>query len=180
MLETAYVHVGGDCYWFCGLWHSRPLPAALGFSSFGTGNCLNRLRWFAPVSISNCANPTRLAESRVRKLAHEQLVMLVDFDPLVDCQTAIGRTRQTADVGATYAQEPLVACSINLSLLHRLAAVDDHGMSGHECRPLRAQPQYRRSDFFRFAHPACRFLGNDLGSPFRGTAREASIIGVSM
>jgi len=58
--------------------------------------------------------------------------------------------------------------------LHRLAAVDDHGVPNDEGSRVGAQPDDGLRDLLALAHPSDRLLGNHLGAPFIRAAGEAT------
>jgi len=57
--------------------------------------------------------------------------------------------------------------------LHRLAAVDHHGVADHEGGRVRAQPDDGRCDLLGLAHPLDRLLRDHLRAPFGRAAGEA-------
>src|SRR3954454_11036194 len=63
---------------------------------------------------------------------------------------------------------------------HRLAAVDDHCMTGRESAEVRREPEHRGSNLLRAAHPADGFLIDHSGPPSGVPPENLSIIGVSM
>src|SRR5687767_4964581 len=58
--------------------------------------------------------------------------------------------------------------------LHRLAAVDDHGVADHEGGRVRAQPDDGRCDLLGLAHPSDRLLRDHLRASFGRTAGETT------
>src|ERR687893_214371 len=57
--------------------------------------------------------------------------------------------------------------------LHRLAAIDDHGVSDYEGGRIRTQPENGRSDLVWCSHSSDRFLRNHRLSSFWGAPAES-------